>query len=86
MIEAALPADQRSLATRAVFASLIPHAQAAFTDDSGSMSRIASYLGNSGNYAAAKDLQQRVLDAQVRTYGPSHSTPSVGTHVIPQGL
>ncbi|HEV3295083.1 MAG TPA: tetratricopeptide repeat protein, partial [Streptosporangiaceae bacterium] len=71
-IEAALPADQRSPATWPAYASLLPHAQAAFTDDSSSMWRIASYLGNSGNYPAAKDLQQRVLDAQVRTSGLEH--------------
>ena len=36
------------------------------------MARIASYLGSSGSYAAARDLQRRVLDARERVLGPEH--------------
>ena len=36
------------------------------------MERIASYLGNSGSYAAARDLQRRVLDAREQMLGTEH--------------
>ena len=39
-----------------VFAALLPHAQAALPADSGGMVRIAHYLGDSGSYAAAREL------------------------------
>ena len=72
VIEAALPADPESPDTWDAFAKLLPHAQAALADDSGSMWKIVSYLGNSGNYPAARDLQHRLLQAQVRVSGPEH--------------
>jgi len=72
VIETALPADPRSPETWAVFASLLPHVKAAPTDNSSGMWRVASYLGYSGSYAAARDLQQRVLDTRVRVSGPDH--------------
>jgi hypothetical protein len=33
------------------------------------VARIANYLGRSGSYAAARDLQQRVVEARVRVLG-----------------
>ncbi len=72
LIEAALPADPVLPRNRAVFRSLLPHAQAALTDDSYGIRKIATFLGNSGNYAAARDLFQRVSNALVRVLGPEH--------------
>ena len=72
VIEAALPDDPRSPETWAVFASLLPHVQAAPANNSSGMGRVSSYLGHSGSYAAARDLQQRVLDTQVRVWGAEH--------------
>ena len=72
VIDAALPADPQSPGSWAAFASLLPHAQAALGEDSGSIWKIVSYLGYSGNYPAARDLQQRVLQAQERVSGPEH--------------
>ena len=72
VIAAALPADPQSPGSWAAFASLLPHAQAALGEDSGSIWKIVSYLGYSGNYPAARDLQQRVLQAQARVSGPEH--------------
>jgi hypothetical protein len=72
VIEAALPADSELPETWPVFAALLPHAQAARPDGSAIMGRIADYMGESGNYAAARDLQERMLDAQVRVFGPEH--------------
>jgi hypothetical protein len=72
VIEAALPADPRSPGTWQSFALLLPHAQAALAVDSGSMWKIISYLGHSGNYPAARDLQQRVLQTREQVSDPEH--------------
>jgi hypothetical protein len=72
VIEAALPGDPRSPDTWPVFASLLPHAQTALPDASEGMWTIASYLGHSGSYPAARDLYHRVLDARVQVTGPEH--------------
>ena len=60
LIEAAIPDDTALPGTWPVCAALLPHAQAALADDSDGMARIANYLGSSGSYAAARDLQRRV--------------------------
>ena len=75
LIEDAIPGDTGLPETWPVCAALLPHAQAALADDSDGMARIASYLGSSGSYAAARDLQRRVLDARERVLGPEHPTP-----------
>ena len=72
IIEDAIPGDTGPPATWPVCAVLLPHAQAALADDSAGMARIANYLGASGSYAAARDLQRRVLDARERVLGPEH--------------
>ena len=72
LIEAAIPGDTELPETWQVCAVLLPHAQAALADDSDGMARIANYLGSSGSYAAARDLQQRVLDARQPTLGLDH--------------
>ena len=56
LIEAAIPADTDPPQTWPVCAALLPHARAALADDSDGMARIANYLGESGSYAAARDL------------------------------
>ena len=72
LIEAAIPGETDPPGTWPVCAALLPHTQAALADDSAGIARIANYLGSSGNYAAARDLQQRVLDARERVLGPEH--------------
>ena len=72
LIEAAIPGDTAPPGTWSACAALLPHAQAALSDASAGMARIAGYLGWSGNYAAARNLQRRVLDAQERNLGPEH--------------
>ena len=59
LIEAAIPGDTEPPGTWPACAALLPHAQAALADDSDGMARIANYLGSSGSYAAARDLQQQ---------------------------
>jgi hypothetical protein len=72
VIDAALPADPKSPDTWTAFASLLPHAQEALAEDGGSGWKIVSYLGYSGNYPAARDLQQRMLKARAQASGPEH--------------
>jgi Tetratricopeptide repeat len=72
VIEAAIPADPDHPDNWPDFAALLPHVQAALTDDSLGMSKVARYLGSSGSSAAARDLCQRVVDAQSRALGPEH--------------
>jgi hypothetical protein len=72
LIEAAIPADPELPETWPVCAALLPHAQAALAEDSVGMARIASYLGFSGSYAPARDLQQKVVQARERVLGPEH--------------
>jgi hypothetical protein len=70
VIEAALPPDPRRPATWRTFAALLPHAQAALPPDSRRMARIASYLGHSGGYAAARVFSQAMLQERTRLLGP----------------
>jgi hypothetical protein len=72
LIEAALPVDARQPGTWPIYAALLPHAQAALTPHSDVMGRIASYLGESGNYSAARNLQQQILNARERMLGVEH--------------
>jgi hypothetical protein len=71
-IEAVIPDDTDLPETWPTCAELLPHAQSALADDSDGMARIANYLGESGSYAAARDLQRRGLDARERVLGPEH--------------
>jgi hypothetical protein len=75
LIEAAIPADTEAPETWPVCGALLPHARVALADDSAGMARIADYLGSSGSYAAARDLQRRVLDARERSSARSTPTP-----------
>jgi hypothetical protein len=72
VIEAAIPHDGAQADAWPDFAALLPHARAALTLDSDGMERIGSYLGNSGNYMAARDLYRGVVDAWIRVRGAEH--------------
>jgi hypothetical protein len=72
LIENAIPGDPEPPGTWPACAALLPHAQAALTDDSDGMARIAIYLGYSGGHATARDLQRRIVDARERVLGPEH--------------
>ena len=72
LIEAAIPREWKHPANWHVLRSLLPHAQAALADGSAGMERMANYLGSSGSYAAARDLQRRVFDTRERLLGPEH--------------
>ena len=72
IIEQAIPADTAAPATWPACAALLPHAQAALPLNAPGMSRLACYLGRSGSYAAARDLQHQVAEARSRVSGPDH--------------
>ena len=72
LIEAAIPADTNPPQTWPVCAALLPHARVALADDSDGVARIANYLGQSGNYAAARDLERKIADAVERVLGAEH--------------
>jgi hypothetical protein len=69
VIEAAIPDDPRQPDTWPVFAALLPHAQAALTADSDGLTRVASYLGLSGSYLAAREFSRGLLEKRVRLLG-----------------
>ena len=74
VIEAAIPADPNLPETWPTCAALLPHAQAALNLTSGGMWQIASYLGDSGSYPAARDLSQLIAEAcrDDDAYGAEH--------------
>jgi len=69
LIEAAIPADGGRPENWPVFASLLPHAEAALDIKSAGMGRIVRYLDESGNYAAASELMGEVLAAREEAFG-----------------
>ncbi|HYZ54496.1 MAG TPA: tetratricopeptide repeat protein [Streptosporangiaceae bacterium] len=72
LLEAAIPADTDVPEGWPACAALLPHAEAALADESPGMAGLANYLGVTGSYATALELQQRVLSAQERVLGPEH--------------
>jgi Domain of unknown function (DUF4062)/Tetratricopeptide repeat len=84
LIEAAIPADTALPGTWSVCAALLPHAQAALDLTSSGMFRIAQYLGDSGNYPAARDLFQLIADAyrQDDAYGAEHPGTLAARHEL----
>jgi hypothetical protein len=72
VIEAALPDDPQQPGTWPLYTLLLPHAQAALAADSAGMASIAAYLGDSGSYAAARDLWQKVTEARGPVLGAHH--------------
>ena len=72
VIEAAIPDNPQLPETWADFAALLPHAQAALAYVSGGLERIASYVGYSGSYAAARELQRKITGARELALGSEH--------------
>jgi len=73
LIEAALPDNPEDPVAWPAFAALLPHAQAALDPASEGMHKIGNYLGYSGSYAAARDLQRLVAEARETSLGAEHS-------------
>jgi hypothetical protein len=82
VIEAAIPADPQRPETWTDFAALLPHVRVALAADTDGMQRIASYVGSSGGYAAARDLQQKIADARERVLGGEHRDTLQARHEL----
>ena len=72
VIEAAIPEDPELPGAWTDFAAVLPHAQAALAVTSAGLGRVASYLGYSGSYVAARDLQQAICRAREQVLGAEH--------------
>jgi len=70
--EAAIPKDPKQPENWSDFAALLPHALAALSADNDGLESIARYLGFSGSYVPARDLQQRIAEARESVHGPQH--------------
>jgi hypothetical protein len=84
LIEAAIPDDTELPGTWPVCAALLPHARAVLDLTSSGMFRIAQYLGRSGNYPAARDLFQLIVDAhrEDNAYGVEHRDTLIARHEL----
>ncbi len=69
LIAAAIPPDASLPKTWPVFEVLYPHAQALFGADSDALIAIATYLGKSGQYKAARDQLQKIVTARIARFG-----------------
>lgn len=72
VVEAAIPTDPKQPENWSDFAALLPHALAALAADGDGLERIACYLGFSGSYVTARDLQRRIAEARESVLGPQH--------------
>jgi hypothetical protein len=72
VIEAALPNDPDLPGNWPTYAALLPHARATVDFHRPSMSKIAAYLGHSGNYAGARAFTQEILAARKGALGAKH--------------
>jgi hypothetical protein len=72
LVDMAVPADAETPAAWPACALLLPHARAVLGLTSGGMTRIAGFLGRSGNFAAARDLYRQAAAAKEDSLGPEH--------------
>jgi Tetratricopeptide repeat len=72
VIEAALPKKPVRPETWPAYSALLSHAEVALPDESPGTRLIASFLGYSGNYAAARTMCERSASANERLSGPEH--------------
>ena len=72
LIEAALPGNPEQPKAWGTYAALLPHAQAVLPSGSDGLAEIATYLGYSGNYGAARALDEAILRDRRRTAGADH--------------
>ena len=72
LVEAAIPDDTSLPGAWQVCSLLLPHVKAVLDDSSPGAGRIATYLGESGSYLAARDMWRKIADAQEEQYGAEH--------------
>ena len=84
LVEAAIPAHTDLPAAWPTCAVLLPHARAVLGLTSSGIRRIATYLGFSGSYPAARDLWQLIASAHNKddAYGPEHPDTLTARHYL----
>jgi hypothetical protein len=84
LVEMAIPADGQIPAAWAACEVLLPHALAVLDMTSGGIWRVAESLGNSGSYAAARDLFILIAGAHRDSgdYGPEHTRTLAARHEL----
>jgi hypothetical protein len=82
LTEAAIPANERLPAAWPTCAVLLPHVLAVLDLTSLGTWRMASYLGNSGSYLAARDLFQAITAARETVSGAEHPDTLHGMHEV----
>ena len=82
VVEAAIPDHPHDPEMWPVFGLLLPHAQAALAIDSDGTQRVATYIGDSGNYAAARDLLRTIVNERQRILGAEHPRTLVSRNTL----
>jgi len=82
LVEAAVPAESSLPAAWPVCAALLPHARAVLELTSDGMWSIATYLGHSGSYPAARDLLRLIADAHREDDGAEHPDTLATRHSL----
>jgi hypothetical protein len=74
LVEAAMTADPKARAAWPTYSTLLPHARDALELTADGMRQLARYLGESGDYRAARDQWRLIADAHTAAdaYGPDH--------------
>lgn len=72
LLTAALPPDSEKIGNWPAYARLLPHARTALPADSPAMEKVIDYLGASGDYTTAKELQHHRYLTLRDTLGPEH--------------
>ena len=72
VIGAAVPADAVRPGNWPACAALLPHVQATHPAESNAMTQMARFLASSGNYTAARVLQEQIASTRERVLGAEH--------------
>ena len=70
LVEAAVPAEVSNPQTWPKCSQLLPHALQVLPAGSDGLSRIANYLGETGSYSAARNLQRDIAEARASQFFP----------------
>jgi len=82
LLASALPEDPDRFENWPAYARLAPHARVALSPGSPAMARVIDYLGASGDYASAKELQHQRYLALSSALGPEHPDTLTARHEL----
>ena len=72
LVNAAIPKDITVRPAWPACAALLPHARVVLHPTANGRWRLAGYLGNSGDYATAREMWSQLVEASISAYGESH--------------